>query len=103
MDDNTTIVPDGIGVVKASKLLGYQCQERIAGIDIVNYLLLEGHNLNKTIYLFGTKQNVIDNLIKVLNNYPNLKIVGTQNGYVVDRDAVFKDIIKNNQILFWLL
>ena len=42
--------------------------KRIAGIDIVNYLLLEGHNLNKTIYLFGTKQNVIDNLIKVLNN-----------------------------------
>lgn len=95
MDDNTTIVPDGIGVVKALKLSGYRCQGRIAGIDIVNYLLLEGNHLHKTIYLFGARQNVVDALVKVLNNkYPNLKIVGTQNGYVDDKDDVFNDIIE---------
>ena len=95
LDKETTIVPDGIGIVKAARSIGYDIKERITGIDIANKLLDFGNNQKKTIYLFGSKEEVIVSMKEVLNNnYPNLKIVGTQNGYVKDRDKVFEEIIK---------
>lgn len=94
-DKNTLIIPDGIGVVKAAKILGIDLKERIAGIDIANKLLELGNNQKKSIYFFGSKQEVIDDLLKVVKEkYPNLKVVGSQNGYVKDRDKVMDDIIK---------
>ena len=94
-DQNTVIVPDGIGVVKAAQILGVNIIERIAGIDIASELLQLGNELKKSIYFFGAKQEIIDDLLKVVKEkYPNLKVVGYQNGYVKDRDKVMKDIIK---------
>ncbi len=94
-DKDTILVPDGIGVVKALKILNYDVKERIAGIDISNTLLEYGNKLKKSIYLFGSKQDVIDSMKDVINNkYGNLKIVGSSNGYVSDRDEVFSEIKK---------
>lgn len=94
-DKNTILVPDGIGVVKALKILNYDVKERIAGIDISNTLLEYGNKLKKSIYLFGSKQDVIDSMKDVINNkYSNLELVGSSNGYVSDRDEVFSEIKK---------
>lgn len=93
LDQNVLVVPDGIGIVKAAQMLGYNIEERITGIDIAYKLLEYGHKLEKKIYLFGAKQDVIDDIKKVLaRNYPKLQIVGSQNGYVDDKNAVFTDI-----------
>ena len=90
LDDDTTLVPDGIGIVKAAQMLHYSIRERIAGIDIANKLLEYGHHLKKKIYLFGAKPEVVEDLVKVIRRkYPDLNIVGTDNGYVDDKDAVF--------------
>lgn len=92
-DKDTILVPDGIGVVKALKILNYDVKERIAGIDISNTLLEYGDKLKKSIYLFGAKQDVIDSMKDVINNkYSNLELVGSSNGYVSDRDEVFSEI-----------
>lgn len=92
-DKDTILVPDGIGVVKALKILNYDVKERIAGIDISNTLLEYGDKLKKSIYLFGSKQDVIDSMKDVINNkYSNLELVGSSNGYVSDRDKVFSEI-----------
>lgn len=94
-DKDTVLVPDGIGVVKASKMIGYDVKERIAGIDIANTLLDYGNKLKKTIYLFGSKQEIIDSMKDVLKEkYPNLKLVGSSNGYVQDKDKVFEEMSK---------
>ena len=53
LDSNVTIVPDGIGIVKASKMLNHDIKERIPGIDIAVELLELGNKLKKTIFLFG--------------------------------------------------
>ncbi len=95
LDDSVTIVPDGIGIVKAAKMLSFDIKERIPGIDIANKLLEYGNKLNKTVYLFGAKEEVINSLKKVIKKeYPNLKIIGAKNGYEKDRDKIFKDIVK---------
>ena len=38
-DKDTILVPDGIGIVKASRKIGYDIKERITGIDLANTLL----------------------------------------------------------------
>ena len=94
-DKASTLVPDGIGIVSSAKMLGYNIKERITGVDIAYELLKLGSNLNKTIYLFGSKQEVIDKTLNVIkNNYPNLKVVGATNGYVDNKDFVFEEIAK---------
>lgn len=95
LDKETVMVPDGIGVLKAGKKIGYNIEERITGIDIANELLKFGNEQKKSIYLFGSKQEVIDSMkIVIKEQYPNLKIVGTSNGYVTDKDKVFDEIVK---------
>jgi len=96
-DKNTILVPDGIGIVKAAKMIGCPVKERITGIDLAVKLLEYGNDLKKNIYLFGSKQEVIDLMKQVLErDYPNLKIVGTSNGYEKDKDKVFEKISKVN-------
>lgn len=93
--NDSVIVPDGIAIVKASHMLGYDVKERITGIDIAYELLNYGNELNKSIYLFGSKQEIIDSMKEVLKkNYPKLKLIGSSNGYVSDKDKVFDEISK---------
>ena len=95
LDKETVMVPDGIGVLKAGKKIGYNIEERITGIDIANELLKFGNEQKKSIYLFGSKQEVINSMkIVIKEQYPNLKLVGTSNGYVTDKDKVFDEIVK---------
>ena len=95
LDKESILVPDGIGIVKAARMLKYDVKERISGIDIAYKLLEYGHKMKKTIYLFGSKQDVIDDLVKVIeNDYSNLKVVGAKNGYIKDKDKIFNDIAK---------
>ena len=95
LDKETVMVPDGIGVLKAGKKIGYNIEERITGIDIANELLKFGNEQKKSIYLFGSKQEVINTMkILIKEQYPNLKLVCTSNGYVTDKDKVFDEIVK---------
>lgn len=97
LDENNVIVPDGVAILKASHMLGYDVKERITGIDIAYELLDFANELNKSLYLFGAKEEVIDGMKEVIKDkYPNIKLVGTENGYVKDKDGVFNEIIKLN-------
>ena len=95
LDKENSIVPDGIAIVKACQILNVPVTERIAGVDIAEYLLKEANNQKKSIYLFGAKPEVIELMVnKIKNEYPNINILGYSDGYVKDRDKIFKEIIK---------
>ncbi len=95
LDENTTIVADGIGIVKGGAKLGFDICERVPGVEIAQCLFSFGNELKKSIFLFGAKQEVIDKLKEVLaKRYPELNVVGAVNGYVKDKDAVFEEIKK---------
>lgn len=95
LNNDTFLVPDGIGIVKAARMINYDVKERITGIDIANELLKLGNKQKKSIYLFGAKQEVIDSMEKVLKeSYPNLNLVGMSNGYEKDKDKIFEKIVK---------
>ena len=50
LDKKTIVVPDGIGIVKASNMLGYNIKERIPRIDIATKLLEYGNELNNIFF-----------------------------------------------------
>ncbi len=76
------IIPDGIGLVYASKIIGCPLKERVTGIDflesIIGYLDANG----KSVYFFGSKPGVADAAAEnIRKKYPGLIIAGTHHGY----------------------
>lgn len=97
LNDDVIIVPDGIGVVKAADMLGYPLEERITGVDMAEKLLEYGNTLKKSIFILGSKQEVLDKLKNVLDEkYTSLKILSLTNGYVDNKDQVFDEMKKMN-------
>ena len=97
MLDNEDIlkVPDGIAVVKACKKIKMPVKERITGCDLSVDLLEFANKHKKSLYLFGSKPEVIEKMAEVVKEkYPKIKLLKAQDGYVKDRDKVKKDIIK---------
>jgi len=73
------IVPDGIGIVIASKLLGGNIQTRITGTDIFLGLSKELNKSNKfsVFFLGSTEENLAKIKKKMKHDFPNIKISGT--------------------------
>jgi N-acetylglucosaminyldiphosphoundecaprenol N-acetyl-beta-D-mannosaminyltransferase len=93
MDDAVSTVADGIGIVRGAAMINIKVEERIPGVDIAEQLMIYGNELGKSIFLLGSKQEVIDAMCKVMaEKYPNLKVAGAINGYVPDKDAAFEEI-----------
>lgn len=91
--EESTIVPDGIGVVKAAEMLGLPVKGRIPGVEIVQELLQILNESHKSIYLLGAKREVVEKLVEKINtDFPNIQIAGYEDGYVKDKDAVFEKI-----------
>lgn len=97
LDKNVILVPDGIGVVKAARMLNISVSERIAGVDIAKFLLEYANSKSLKVYLFGSKQEVIDGMKNVIEKeYSNINLVGATNGYINDKDKEFENIKKTN-------
>lgn len=91
--EETIIVPDGVGVVKAANMLDIPIQERITGVELVQELFGILNKEKKSLYLLGAKREVLEQLVsKVSEEYKSISIVGYQDGYVQDKDAVFEEI-----------
>ncbi|WP_282193157.1 WecB/TagA/CpsF family glycosyltransferase, partial [Romboutsia ilealis] len=70
-----------------------EINERITGVDISYKLLELANKYNKSIYLLGASKDVIELTVKNINKeYPKVNILGYSNGYVDDKDDVFKRI-----------
>lgn len=92
---DVTIVPDGIGVVKAGRMLGRLIESRVTGVEIARTLFALADKYGRSVYLFGAKKEVLDKLVeKIQKEYPRAVIIGCRDGYVRNRDEVFEDIVK---------
>ena len=81
------VVPDGAGTVWAAHHLGYEMPERVAGYDLAQELMKRAPAKNRRVYFFGSAPGVADKAkIKAEKLYPNIKIVGTRNGYFKEED-----------------
>lgn len=91
----TTIVPDGIGVVKAANMLGIPLKDRITGVELCEALFSLLDDKKKKLYLFGAKKEVVQALVKKIERtYPHIEISGYTDGYVQERERVMEEIIE---------
>ncbi|WP_422123877.1 WecB/TagA/CpsF family glycosyltransferase [Planococcus sp. X10-3] len=76
------IVPDGTGVIMASKILNQPLTEKITGYDLVHTFLAYASEHQKSIYFFGSKEGVASKaVVNAKKLYPHFEIAGTQHGY----------------------
>ena len=94
LDENTDIIADGIGVVKACHQIQMDAVEKIAGVDTVAYLLKSAHELHKKLFVLGCTQEVLDLFHEVIKEkYPGIAAVKFINGYIPDKDQALLENI----------
>lgn len=89
------VVPDGIGVVIASKFYGAPMEERVAGYDLMLRLMEIANAQGRSVYLLGGKAGVAEEAaIKLTEKYGGLRIAGTRDGYFDDDEEgkIIEDI-----------
>lgn len=88
LEEADLVVPDGIGVVIASRLkAGEQLPERVAGYDLVQNTMKEAVKEGYKYYFFGSKPGISEEAaVKMREAYPGIQIVGTHNGYFKAED-----------------
>ena len=92
-DADTTLIADGIGIVKGAQMLGIPLAERIPGVELAEFLLAKGSELGSKVFLFGAQKQVLDALCDVIaQKYSGISLAGVCDGYVADKDAVFSQI-----------
>jgi N-acetylglucosaminyldiphosphoundecaprenol N-acetyl-beta-D-mannosaminyltransferase len=87
----TYITADGIGVVKAAQLLNNPLPERVTGYDTMIGLLKEANEKSYKIFLLGAQKETLEKAcVNINEKYPNVQIVGRQDGYFnwTDNDIV---------------
>ena len=93
LNEASLVIPDGIGIIKGANILGTPLKERVAGYDLICNLLEKHKNGDKTFYFWGSKPEIADIAKQKLEEkYPNIKIIGTDNGYFDDEKK--KEIIQ---------
>ena len=82
LDPRVTLIPDGISVVKACQMKNIPVTERMAGVELAEFLIKEAHLQKKSVYLFGAKSDVVLALKeKIEKEYPNAYVCGICDGY----------------------
>lgn len=88
---------DGAGVVVAMHKLGHPEAVRIAGADLWLEIVKESYK-EKTFYLVGGKQEVIDDTIeKLRKEFEGINILGYRNGYIKtdeERETLIQDVVE---------
>jgi N-acetylglucosaminyldiphosphoundecaprenol N-acetyl-beta-D-mannosaminyltransferase len=91
------LIPDGIGVVMAARILGLGRAERVPGSELMPKLCERAASQGYTVFLFGASEEVNRQATIVLQDrYPGIHIVGSHHGYVTDKEMsiVIADINK---------
>lgn len=87
------IIPDGIGLVYASKIMGLPLKERVTGIDFLDSILGYLEETGQSIFFLGSKPGdgetpgIAEQAAeKMKEKYKGLKVAGTYHGYFKEPD-----------------
>ncbi|MFY9413266.1 MAG: WecB/TagA/CpsF family glycosyltransferase [Tepidanaerobacteraceae bacterium] len=99
LNDADICLPDGIGVVIASRIFGKPLQERTTGFDFMIKILKLAEIQGLSVFLLGGKVGVPEQAAaKIRELFPGLEIAGTHHGYFEDeeKDEII-DIINDKE------
>jgi N-acetylglucosaminyldiphosphoundecaprenol N-acetyl-beta-D-mannosaminyltransferase len=112
LNEGSLVVPDGIGLIYASKIKKKPLKERVAGFDLSVEILDIADKNGYSIYLLGGEEGIAKKAgEEIKKRYPGARIAGYHNGYFKgahigkpghsEEDEVISDINKSRaDILF---
>ena len=84
------VLPDGVGVIYASHILGTPIKNRIPGIDFASALMARISENGRKVFLLGAKPGVAELAgERLAERYPGLAICGVNDGYFEEEDTEF--------------
>ena len=87
------VLPDGIGVIHAARILKRPLKERVPGIEFAAGLMERMAGNGGRLFLLGAKPGVAEQAAENLKKtYPGLIICGTNDGYFQDSGPVVEKI-----------
>ncbi len=87
------VLPDGIGVIYAARILGRPLKGRVTGVDFASALMERLAGTDRRLFLLGAKPGVAEEAARRLAaRYPGLDICGTHDGYFQDDAPVVEAI-----------
>lgn len=87
-------IPDGIGLIIASKIHKLGLIERVTGVDMMENILEFCNYSRKSIYILGGKPGVAEMAIKnIKDKFSNIEVKGYRDGYFNEEDE--NEIINN--------
>lgn len=103
LNEAQLVIPDGIGVVIASKFYGTPLKERVTGVDLTNRILAIAAGKGSKVYILGAAKEVVTAAAdKIKEQYEGINIVGIRDGYFSEDEEteIIEDInIKEADIL----
>ena len=86
-------VPDGVGVIYASRILKQPIAERVTGVDLAYNLAEDMSKHGASLFILGGEPGVAElAAVNITKKYPGLKIAGTHDGFYKEESGVI-DII----------
>lgn len=98
------LIPDGIGIVFASRLLGLGRMSRVPGSELMPAICEYAEKKEYKVFLYGASEEVnAAAAYEIRRRFPTIQIAGRQHGYL--QEAAMPDLIANinssgAQILF---
>ena len=86
------ILPDGVGVVKASNILGTPLKERVPGVEVGEALFSELKG-SHTFFILGGKEGVAETAAKNMAEKYGTSFAGTHHGYFIKEDGSSDKVI----------
>lgn len=89
------IVPDGAGIIIASKMMKEPIMERIPGFELMLDLLDYADSHRLSCYFLGAKDHVNEKaVLRAKRDYPNLKVAGHHHGFFSISDVSIAEQVK---------
>ena len=81
------VVPDGIGIIIASKIKNLGINQRVAGIDLMDKILQYCGENGKSFFILGGKPEITPLACKkIVDQYKGIKLAGYHHGYFSNDD-----------------
>ena len=81
------LIPDGIGIVLAARILHSIVLERIPGVEFMHDICRLAETKARSVFIYGAKEPINQRSVEKLRlQFPSLRIAGRSNGYVSESE-----------------